>query len=84
MSLEVYQWEKEGGRIPEWLEDIENGDAETPWTADQQAIRFNDMEQNFTICAWSKEKGRNMNEDGGWDHGTTSSGFSLSTLGSLV
>ena len=67
LSLEVYQWEKEGGRIPEWLEDIENGDAETPWTADQQAIRFNDMEQNFTICAWSKEKGRNMNEDGGWD-----------------
>ena len=67
LSLEVYQWEKEGGRVPEWLEDIENGDAETPWTADQQAIRFNDMEQNFTICAWSKEKGRNMNEDGGWD-----------------
>lgn len=67
LSLEVYQWEKEGGRVPEWLEDIENGNAETPWTADQQAIRFNDMEKNFTICAWSKEKGRNMNENDGWD-----------------
>ena len=68
LSLEVYQWEKEGGRVPEWLEDIENGNAETPWTADQQAIRFNDMEKNFTICAWSKEKGHNMNEEGtGWN-----------------
>ena len=68
LSLEVYQWEKEGGRIPEWLEDIENGDAETPWTAEQAAIAYNDMEKNFTICAWSKEKGRNMNEEGtGWN-----------------
>lgn len=62
LSLEVYQWEKEGGRIPEWLEDIENGDAETPWTAEQAAIKYNDMEKNFTICAWSKEKGRNVDE----------------------
>ena len=68
LSLEVYQWEKEGGRIPEWLEDIENGDAETPWTAEQAAIAYNDMEKNFTICAWSKEKGHNMNEEGtGWN-----------------
>ena len=64
LSLEVYQWEKEGGRVPEWLEDIENGDAETPWTAEQAAIAYNDMEKNFTICAWSKEKGHNMNEAG--------------------
>ena len=68
LSLEVYQWEKEGGRIPEWLEDIENGDAETPWTAEQAAIAYNDMDKNFTICAWSKEKGHNMNEEGtGWN-----------------
>ena len=68
LSLEVYQWEKEGGRVPEWLEDIENGDAETPWTAEQAAIAYNDMEKNFTICAWSKEKGHNMNEEGtGWN-----------------
>ena len=64
LSLEVYQWEKEGGRVPEWLEDIENGNAETPWTAEQAAIAYNDMEKNFTICAWSKEKGHNMNEEG--------------------
>ncbi len=64
LSLEVYQWEKEGGRIPEWLEDIENGNAETPWTAEQAAIAYDDMEKNFTICAWSKEKGHNMNEAG--------------------
>ena len=68
LSLEVYQWEKEGGRVPEWLEDIENGNAETPWTAEQAAIAYNDMEKNFTICAWSKEKGHNMNEEGtGWN-----------------
>ena len=64
LSLEVYQWEKEGGRVPEWLEDIENGNAETPWTAEQAAIAYNDMDKNFTICAWSKEKGHNMNEAG--------------------
>ena len=68
LSLEVYQWEKEGGRVPEWLEDIENGNAETPWTAEQAAIAYNDMDKNFTICAWSKEKGHNMNEEGtGWN-----------------
>ena len=41
------------------------GDAETPW-ADPN-VRFNDQEKNNLICAWSKEKGRNMNDDGGWD-----------------
>jgi hypothetical protein len=63
-SLEVYEWQKEGGRVPEWLEDIENGDAETPWTAEQAAIKYNDTEKNFTICAWSKEKGHNMDDNG--------------------
>jgi len=67
LSLEVYEWEKEGQRPKEWLEDIENGNAETPWTADQAAIKFDDQEKNFTICAWSKEKGRNLNDDQGWD-----------------
>ena len=41
------------------------GDAETPW-ADPN-VRFNDQEKNYLVCAWSKEKGRNMNEEGGWD-----------------
>ena len=48
----------------EWQELLTNGDAETPWTAAQKAIAYDDMDKNFTICAWSKEKGRNMNEEG--------------------
>ena len=63
-SLTVYEWVKPGGRVPEWLEDITNGDAETPWTDEQKAIAYNDMEKNFTICAWSKEKGHNMDTNG--------------------
>ena len=66
-SIEVYAWEKEGQRPKIWLEDIVNGDAETPWTDAQKAIKFNDEENNFTICAWSKEREVNMNDDGGWD-----------------
>jgi hypothetical protein len=46
--------------IPTWM-----GNAETPW-ADPN-VRFDDQENNYLICAWSKEKGRNMNNDGGWD-----------------
>ena len=41
------------------------GDAETPW-ADPN-VKFNDQEKNYLICAWGKEKGINMNDDGGWD-----------------
>ena len=52
-------------RPVEWLEQLENGDAEKPW-ADPN-VRFNDQENNFKICAWAKEKGRNMNESDGWD-----------------
>ena len=46
--------------IANWM-----GNAETPW-ADPET-RFNDQEKNFLICAWGKEKGVNMNDDGGWD-----------------
>jgi hypothetical protein len=67
LNLTVYEWVKDGQRPKEWIEDLTNGDAETPWTEEQAAIRFNDMEQNFNICAWSKERGVNMNENGGWD-----------------
>ena len=52
-------------RPVEWIEMLQNGDAETPW--EDPDVRFNDQEKNFTICAWGKEKGRNMNEAGGWD-----------------
>ncbi len=41
------------------------GDAETPW-ADPN-VKFNDQTQNYLICAWSKEREVNMNDDGGWD-----------------
>ena len=41
------------------------GNAETPW-ADPN-VKFNDQSQNYLICAWGKEKGINMNDDGGWD-----------------
>ena len=65
-GLTVYEWVKEGGRVPEWLEDIENGDAEKPW-GELADVKFNDQENNFKICAWGKEKGVNMNENEGWD-----------------
>jgi hypothetical protein len=41
------------------------GNAETPWA--DATVKFNDQENNYLICAWSKEKGRNMNENDGWD-----------------
>jgi hypothetical protein len=41
------------------------GDAETAW--DDAETKFNDQTKNYLICAWSKEKGRNMNENDGWD-----------------
>ena len=80
-SLVVYQDKKESRPVvwQEWLTDDgqpiipgvdhENkwmGDAETPW-GDRANVKFNDQSQNYLICAWSKEKGRNMNDDGGWD-----------------
>ncbi len=63
LSLEVYAWEKEGQRPKVWLEDIDNGNAEKSWLDMQlDGITYNDMERNFKICAWSKEKGRNVDE----------------------
>lgn len=66
-SLVVYEWQRDNQRVPEWLEDITNGDAETAWTDEEAAIKYDDMDNNFKICAWSKEKGRNLNADGGSD-----------------
>lgn len=54
-------------RPAEWIELLTNGDAETPWTEEQKATRFDDQENNYKISAWGKEKGVNMNDDGGWD-----------------
>lgn len=65
--VKISHEEKAPSRPVEWRELLSNGDAETPWTEDQKSIRFDDNEKNSTICAWSKEKGHNMNDDGGWD-----------------
>ena len=66
LSLEVYEWVKDGQRPKVWLEDLVNGDAETPW-GDLANVAFNDQENNFKICAWTKEREVLMNADGGWD-----------------
>ena len=42
------------------------GNAETPW-GDLAGTKFNDQEKNYLICAWSKERMVNQNDDGGWD-----------------
>ncbi len=52
--------ETESKDIATWM-----GNAETPW-ADPN-VKFNDQTQNYLICAWSKEKGRNLNDDEGSD-----------------
>ena len=79
-SVVVYEWQKahkpvtwqewltsdgqpvivDGNPIPTYM-----GDAETPWP--DASVRFDDQEKNYLICAWSKEKGRNLNEENGWD-----------------
>jgi len=67
-SLEVYEWQKENQRPKVWLEDIENGDASKTWEELGLAdVKFNDKENNFKVCAWSKERMVNQNADGGWD-----------------
>ena len=67
-SLEVYEWQKEGQRPKVWLEDIENGDASKTWAElGLDNVKFDDMDNNFKVCAWSKERMVNQNADGGWD-----------------
>lgn len=51
-------------RPVEWIELLTNGNAETPWTEEQKNIKYNDTENNYLICAWSKEKGHNMDDNG--------------------
>ena len=53
-------------RPVEWLEQLTNGDAETPW-GDLANVAYNDQENNFKICAWSKEKGHNLDDNGAWN-----------------
>ncbi len=44
----------------EWVEALENGDAEKSWESIGLAdVKWYDQENNFKVCAWSKEKGNN-------------------------
>jgi len=55
-------------RPVEWIEQLTNGDAETPWADMGLAdIAFNDQENNYKVCAWAKEKGRNVDDNGAWN-----------------
>ena len=52
----------------EWLEQLTNGDAEKSWKElGLDEVKFDDMENNFNICAWGKVKGQNVSESGSWD-----------------
>ena len=64
--LKITHEERDDQRPKEWIELLENGDAEKPW-GDLENVRFNDQENNYKICAWGKEKGVNLNENDGWD-----------------
>ena len=67
-SLTVYHKKKANQRPKVWLEDIENGDAEKSWADLGLAdVKFDDMDNNYKICAWGKERMVNVNADGGWD-----------------
>ena len=64
-SITVYEWQKEKSRPEVWLEDIENGNAEKTWEELGLAdVKYNDEENNFKVCAWAKEKGHNMDDNG--------------------
>ena len=55
-------------RPVEWIELIENGDAEKSWAEMGLGdVAYNDMENNYKICAWGKERMVNVNDEGGWD-----------------
>ena len=55
-------------RPVEWLEQLENGNAEKTWAEMGLAdVEYDDMDNNFKVCAWAKEKGQKVNEDGGSD-----------------
>ena len=59
---------QKAARPVEWIENLENGNAEKSWAEMGLAdVKYNDMDNNYKICAWGKEREVNMNEDGGWD-----------------
>ena len=49
-----------------WLEQLENGTADKTWEELGLAdVKYDDMENNFKVCAWAKQKGTNVNEETG-------------------
>lgn len=55
-------------RPKEWVEQLTNGNAEKSWKElGLDEVKFDDMDNNFKICAWGKVKGQNMNDADGWD-----------------
>ena len=54
----------EDRRILEWVEQLTNGDAERQWTTEEKNTKYNDTANNYKICAWSRENGRNLADDG--------------------
>ena len=49
-----------------WLEQLENGTADKTWEELGLAdVKYDDMENNYKICAWAKQKGTNVNEETG-------------------
>ena len=49
-----------------WLEQLENGTADKTWEELGLAdVKYDDMDNNFKVCAWAKQKGTNVNEETG-------------------
>ena len=51
--IKITHEERPNQRPKEWIELLDNGDAEKPW-GDLANVAFNDQENNYKICAWSK------------------------------
>lgn len=62
ITHKVYHWDED------WIELLTNGNAETPWTElGLDDVAYDDTDNNYKVCLWTKEKGRNMNAEGGSD-----------------
>ena len=64
--IKITHEERDNQRPKEWIELLTNGDAETAW-GDLANVAFNDKENNAKVCAWSKEKGVNLDDNGAWN-----------------
>lgn len=52
----------------EWIELLANGNAEQTWESLGLAdVAYDDMENNYKVAVWSKEKGRNLDDAGNWN-----------------